>query len=89
MLEYNTLLFACLKRVDEKFGLHVPNKIYEEFEAALVLNQKLRNIIILYINDRERTRLRNALQYIKDIKAKEQQVFTELVALIENYFAEG
>lgn len=89
MLEYNTLFFACLKHVDEKFDLHIPNDIYEEVEAVLVLNQKLRNAVILYIHDEERTHLENGLQYIRKIKAKEQRVFTELVALIENYFAEG
>ena len=89
MLEYNTLFFTCLKHVDEKFGLHIPNGIYEEFEAVLVLNQKLRNAVVLYIYDEERTHLESGLQYIREIKAKEQQVFTALVALIENYFAEG
>ena len=89
MLEYNTLLFTCMKHVDEKFALHIPNGIYEEFEAVLVLNQKLRNAVVLYIHDEERTHLESGLQYIREIKAKEQQVFTALVALIENYFAEG
>ena len=54
-----------------------------------MLNQKLRNAVVLYIYDEERTHLENGLQYIREIKSKEQQVFTELVALIENYFAEG
>ena len=55
----------------------------------MVLNQKLRNAVVLYIHDEERTHLESGLQYIREIKAKEQQVFTALVALIENYFAEG
>lgn len=80
MVEYNTLFFVCLKHVDEKFDLNIPNEIYREFEATLVMNQMLRNAVILYINDGERIRLENRLQYVRGIKANEQHVFTELVA---------
>lgn len=45
MLEYNTLLFACLKHVDEKFDLHIPNDIYRGIRGCIGLNQKLRNAV--------------------------------------------
>ncbi len=45
MLEYNTLFFASLKYIDEKFGLHISQEIYRDCEDVLVLNQKLRNSV--------------------------------------------
>ena len=89
MLEYNTLFFACLKYVDEKFDLHISHEIYRDFEDVLVLNQKLRNSVIMYLNDGERARLESGLQYIKELKAKERSVFTGLVARIDEYFVDG
>lgn len=89
MLEYNTLFFACLKYVDEKFDLHISHEIYRDFEDVLVLNQKLRNSVIMYLNDGERARLESGLQYIKELKSKERRAFTRLVERIDKYFVDG
>lgn len=89
MLEYNTLFSACLKYVDEKFDLHISQEIYGEFENILVMNQKLRNSVFLYLHDGQKGRLQSGLKYIQDIKSNEQHVFLQIIEQIEKYFVEG
>lgn len=89
MLEYNTLFSACLKYVDEKFDLHISQEIYGEFEDILVMNQKLRNSVFLYLHDGQKGRLQSGLKYIQDIKSNEQHVFLQIIEQIEKYFVEG